>query len=332
MGKRVLVLGWYGKGNLGDESFKEAFQTLWPRHAFDFYDAVPPGANEQYDACMIGGGSFLDAGIPGIEKLKLPTAFVGIGACALKDMKPAMAAALMDAKAVVVRDSASEAHLAKAGVECRGVGDLFFARPVPSSWIGRDSKAITVMLSEHVAPRGADCPEWKAASWNWFCRELAGTLDELVGDGYFVCFLPMSRTNEWDDTRAAAAVVTRMRRASVVTWDMDPSEYDYGDPDAVCRRIAESNLVISSRLHGAIFSAAVGAPCLAIAAHEKMESFALDACVNQNSYYACSRGQLLAGVRGALKGDWAAQTKSYVEGARRAWLDAAAYVTAALSL
>lgn len=327
--KRVLVVGWYNHGNLGDEAFRPSFPHLWPNCDFTFADAVPSNVNEAFDAVMLGGGSFLDSGINGVEALEVPFAFVGVGAG--KHIRSPMKAALSRAKAIVLRDEVSKEFLFRDNFlptisQVHVAADLVFARPSWPRWLGEaiEPPKITVLLSEHFAPRG-DCPEWVSASWQWFCRELAQVLDKLIGQGFHVQFLPMSTTRSWDDRRAAAHVISRMVRASDVFWYYRRQILEH----ELLQALADSRLVIAQRLHGAIFSAAIGCPVVPVIGHDKVRGFCGEAGLKGIDYYALSAATLEAAIRDALCPH---EPKTYSDGAREKWRVVSAVVAKALSL
>ena len=67
MGKQILVYCWAGHSNIGDELFKDAFWKLFPDHSFRFTDTIAE-AHKGFDALFIGGGSFLEFPISGIDE------------------------------------------------------------------------------------------------------------------------------------------------------------------------------------------------------------------------------------------------------------------------
>ena len=54
--RQANVIGWYDHGNIGDESYKQAFPTLFPDVTFHFSDVAP---TEPCDNCILGGGDVL---------------------------------------------------------------------------------------------------------------------------------------------------------------------------------------------------------------------------------------------------------------------------------
>jgi polysaccharide pyruvyl transferase WcaK-like protein len=59
----ILVLGFYNRGNLGDESYKLAFKKLLPKHALKFVctdDINDKFAITEYGAIIVGGGDIIN--------------------------------------------------------------------------------------------------------------------------------------------------------------------------------------------------------------------------------------------------------------------------------
>lgn len=328
--KRVLVLGWYGHGNIGDEAFKASFPLLWPQCKFSFADGVPPDVALRYDAVMVGGGSFLDAEMDGLDDVSLPMAFVGVGVG--KAISGQMHRALDRAQVIVVRDRLSLAGLPPA-LRARAMlaADLVFARPEFPAWTGQASGTVTVLLSEHFAPRGPHAPEWVASSWTWFCRELAQMLEGIDLPGKRVQFLPMSTTRAWDDRRAAAHVISRMVRAAEVVWYDRPQISE----SELLQAIAGSRVVVSQRLHGSIFAKAIGVPVVAVVGHDKVLGLCEEAQLSGAvGYYALSAATLSDAFFAALRegGEPAEARSLYLAEARERWRVASGVVAAKLSL
>ena len=56
---KVLVYGWYYKGNIGDNLFVHAFKRLFPNLQLVFTDTISEKRLEDVGAVFFGGGSFL---------------------------------------------------------------------------------------------------------------------------------------------------------------------------------------------------------------------------------------------------------------------------------
>lgn len=53
---KVFVFGWYDHGNIGDESYKLSFTSIWPEHNFIFGEKF---SETDFDLCIIGGGDVI---------------------------------------------------------------------------------------------------------------------------------------------------------------------------------------------------------------------------------------------------------------------------------
>lgn len=324
--KSVLVYGWYGHGNLGDESFRQSIEDLWPDSSFVFWDSLDQWKqiNADFDAVMIGGGSFLDQRCPHLSKITLPIAYVGVGVG--QSIHPDNLAGLKRAKAIVLRDEASAARLPE-NVTGTVAADLFMARRRQGVCFSKKNQRVTVLLSEHFAPRGV-VPEWFANSWAHHVRELAQVCDELVESGHEVEFLPMCGEPEWDDSRAAAMVISRMVHARDCLW------YHRGNVNELemLKAIEGSSLVITQRLHGAIFSTALGCPFVAICGHDKMRDFCVEVGWKHKVELYASSARLLREAAASAMEENPFILDRYTTEARERWRVASATVKERLSL
>lgn len=306
MDRKVLVFGWYGQQNIGDEAFCDSFHSLFPEYHFTFVSRIPKSL-KGFDAMMVGGGSFLDQSIPGWERVNVPLAFVGVG---LSNIHPDNQPALDRARIVVARNKSAYRH----------VPDLVFAQPAPER---QKPDRICVLLNNHFSP-SPGAPEWKIPAWDWFCVEFAQTCDRLI-DQYQcpVWFVPMCTAPGIDDRRAAAYVVDRMRRKNQAVHVQQPMSRDQ-----VAEQIASSHLVLSQRFHGLVFSILSGVPFIAISGHSKIENLVEElqygGIVN---YY----GYSMLAFREALVHASNTQTfQPYVQKAKQEWSDMSVAIKTAL--
>jgi len=321
----ILVLGWYGQGNLGDESFRRSFKLLWP--AFDFvFSGSVPADQSRFAAAFIGGGNFLDTNFPGLSLLTLPVAFVGVGVGS--KVSPAFVEVLQRAKAIVVRDEQSVGKL-PSGIDPAAVmtaSDLFFARPAHTlpEWRGGGSSDVLVMLSEHFMAR-PNAPAWFSDGWTRFSRSLATALDILLERGMNVTFLPMSASPAHSDVRAAEDVLRQMENRSKAL-----SVSSFVSESMALQAVSRASLTLSLRLHGMIFAAAMGCPFVALCGHDKSH-FMAKSMKWQHSldiYTATWRG-ILQEVDSALQGS-SQESRRAIEEARNKWLAVSEFVTTKL--
>lgn len=251
--KKVIVVGWYGHKNLGDEAFKASFQYLWQDFDLTFLDYVPADVN-QYDASIVGAGSFLDQPVKGIASIRIPTAFVGVG---ITRVHPENQSTLERAKVVVTRN-----HVALS-VPTLYAPDMVFAQKLATD--SQRRKVITVLMNNHFTPR-PKALEWQLRSWDWFCTEFAQAADRMIdATGCQLEFLPMCTNKFEDDRRCAGYVIDRMyNKAKVITCYAELNSQQF------VRRIETSQLVITQRFHGMVYSVMSRTPFIAISGHDKI--------------------------------------------------------------
>ena len=279
---KVCVVGWYkGKHlNLGDEAFKPSFQKLWKSYTFTFENRIPENIND-YDLCWFGGGSFFDQPLPNPKKIeiKIPIALIGVG---LKDISPANKTVYEKAKVIVVRDSDSH----KRHPQSILAPDIVFSLEDPIYKKKESSKKITVILSDFISP-GTDSVGYKYASYEWFLTEFASACDTLIERGYFLDFVPMC-FGTFDDRRVAGSVISRMKNKDKPNWCLENLTLE-----SLREKISTSDLIITQRLHGAIFSAMAEVPYINIRFHDKMLSLNQDiGWVGHLDYYGFNKSVL----------------------------------------
>lgn len=263
--KRGFVLGWYGHGNLGDEAFQPCFKSLFPSATLTFGDSIPSDIND-YDFLWIGGGSFLDQAVPNPSKIdiRIPIGFIGVGVGA--HVSDEYLALLKKAKIIVVRDHLSVAYM-PSGINFTVASDLVFSTPPEASYA--PTKKVTVLLNDFLTPP-KDAADWKQLSFNWFVNQFSKVCDKFIDKGYEVHFYPMCISRSFDDRRTAASVISKIENRDNVVWHLQ------SDTNTFFSQLATSELVISQRLHGMIYSAKLGVPFIALSCHDKTKGFVKD--------------------------------------------------------
>lgn len=258
-GKKIIILGWYYHGNLGDDSFREAFIQMFPDSILEFVDKIPENVND-YDCLIIGGGSFLESEIKNISMVTIPIAFVGVGIEAY--VAPKNMEALKKAKIVIARNKWENAIIAP---------DLAYSLDLGIK--SQTTNQITVLMNGYFSPKH-NSKEYQLRSWDWFCTELAQSLDKIIEKtNHKIKFASMCVNPDIDDRRAAAYVLDRMYYRSRAEIDYsDHFDFSFISAKAITE-IKKSKLVISHRFHGMVFSSMLGVPFVGITGHDKMENF-----------------------------------------------------------
>lgn len=261
--KNIFVFGWYGHNNLGDEAFKKAFESLWGRQAnLTFKNKIPDNINE-YDACFIGGGSFLDQEIPNLSKIKIPLAFIGVGVHSY--IHPKNMPSLHQSKLIITRDEIIPECLSDINSKIFKASDLVFSRKLNISNCNKD-RSILVLGNEFLSPK-RNSPNWKHTSFNWFISEFSKVCDDLAKEGYLIKFYPMCTSDKFDDRFFSSHIASQMETNKFEFHFKDTNE------DEFINNINQAHLVISMRFHGNIFSTILGKNFVGINSHDKMKSY-----------------------------------------------------------
>lgn len=249
--KSILVYGWYGHGNIGDELFKSAFQTLFPNQNFIFTDNFSPSLLEQVDTVIIGGGSFMDSAIDteGLSNKKI--LYIGVG---LETNIHPSHQFLMGRADLIASRTPDPRYLY--------IPDLVFSLPKPSS-IKKIDKSILFIPNISVVPTWKSA-HWKHSSWNYFKIEIAQTFDNLIDLGYKISFLPMCRSSINSDIAAGTEIVSAMNHR-------DNFFILHEDYESLLKVFASHEIIISQRYHGCILSEICETPYLSIFHHDKLK-------------------------------------------------------------
>lgn len=271
--KKAMVVGWYSKFNIGDESYKLTFPTLFPEYEFVFQETG------EADICILGGGNILSESYIRLAlNAKVNKRFV-FSASASKQTPFHL---LKNFDAIVVRDKASQKLLQDNGVDCHlGADAAFCLKPDPEAgkaWLTEKftsekldlySKVVGVVLNGHLgqakdAQLARDFITLSKAS-----QDIASVADSTPAS--FV-FFPMSTGAPHDDRVTNGLVAGRCK-----FWKKNFLVYDRLSVQETLNLISACDSVISTRLHSTIFSVLANCPFVDLLHHDKNESF-LNTC------------------------------------------------------
>ncbi len=299
--KRVLISGYYGFGNAGDDAIASAIvqdlrdevpgvrlvilsrdpRTTARQLGVEAVDRFNPVAVlrelARADLLISGGGTLLQDAtstrsllyyltvIRTARALGVPVMLYanGIGPIRRPLNRWLVRQVISGVQAITLRDAESEALLAGLGV--RGPRVEVTADPVFSLRPAARARALAILAEEGAASgrplAGISLRPWHVAPPEDLVAALA---DELSGRlGLQVVFIPMQHSRDLD---LAQRVRSRMRGPAVVLR----GQYSAEELLAVT---GELRVLVGMRLHSLIFAAARGVPVVGIAYDPKVEAF-----------------------------------------------------------
>lgn len=267
---RCKVWGWYGKHNIGDESYKLSFPTLFPHIDFDFEDT-----KGQYDLCVLGGGDILDEYF--VQKaLACPCKSRHILSVSAGPKAPI---GLLDAfDTICVRDRRSEEYLKSRGITCQFMPDValilqpsrlqgisMLSKRFAEEGLDLYAKRVGVVLNSHLIHSKEGMLARDMVTFLKAIQDIAKLADET--NASFV-FFPMSTGMPCDDRISNGLLASRCK-----FWKKNWLVQDRLSVQETLDLVSACDVVISSRLHSSIFSLISHVPFLDLVHHDKNRSF-----------------------------------------------------------
>jgi polysaccharide pyruvyl transferase WcaK-like protein len=265
----IVVYGWYGQENLGDELFKESFKFLFPDYNFTYVTFLTKDILEKNDVVFFGGGSFLydsvkinNEDLPLLKSKKI--FYIGVGV--EKDIHPMHVDLMKSAKFIAVRSADQLDAVKQINNNAKFVPDIVYSLQSKVVSSKAKNKSILVIPNISVVPRWND-PQWSHSSWNHFKSEFAQFLDILVEDGYNINFFSMCNNRSLDDGSAASEIINMMSHRNN-TCKIYNSPQDLA---SITQLLSQYQLIITQRFHGIVLSEMARVPYLAIHHHDKLK-------------------------------------------------------------
>jgi polysaccharide pyruvyl transferase WcaK-like protein len=266
MDQPILVYGWYNHDNIGDELFKQAFQTLFPKYRFIFTDFIDRQLLDQVSVVFIGGGSFLNE-CPSIQPecfdllLSKKILYIGVGAeTHIHEMHVRL---MNSAKLIAFRTIDDFAKIQNVNSNVLYIPDLVFSLPPENNQ--KTDNSILIIPNASVIPMWFE-DHWKHAAWNYFKMEFAQFLDYLIESGYYIDMLAMSHDRKNSDVNAGMEIINSMKHRSNYLL---PKITSYKQLTNI---ISTHKMVISQRYHGNILSEICDTPYISIYHHDKLKT------------------------------------------------------------
>lgn len=289
MGSRlsVIVVGWYNRFNVGDESYKTTFPTLFP-HNLSFQD------KGEADVCVLGGGDILSESYLKLAlAVQAPKKYI-FSASANRSTPLDL---LNGFDQILVRDQRSSKlldgiphHLvpdAAFAMESQGTGKEWLKAKFKEEGLELYDKVVGVVLNAHLGRHSGDgllardfVTLVKAA------QDIAVVADSTPAS--FV-FFPMSTGAHYDDRATNGLIAGRCK-----FWKKNLNVYDRLTPQATLDLISACDAIISTRLHSSVFSVIGHRPFIDLVHHDKNRAF-LESCGLEElgmSYWSFSSDQL----------------------------------------
>lgn len=266
---KILVLGWYGHANIGDESYKLTFPKMFPEHEFIFTEKI---SNQKFDLVIVGGGNVLKpAFLNQLKKVTVPIYGISVGLETFNEE-------LKLFKHIYVRDLFSLKILQDMGVSAAYLPDLAFLlepnKEKGMEWIRERFNAnkldlyprvIAIIINAYLMNGMENNKCYDGLHFIKFSYDMARVIDETHAS--FI-FLPFGCSMPHDDRIANSWIASKCK-----FYKKNLMIFDKLDIQETLNIMAATNLNISSRLHSSIFSCVSNVPFIDITHHSKNENF-----------------------------------------------------------
>jgi polysaccharide pyruvyl transferase WcaK-like protein len=265
----INILGWYGRNNLGDESFKLAFQHLFPENPL-YFSSTSLMEGLDNPLLILGGGDVIKPYYLSLLPKDRPFYALGVGLGYESELD------LLDGpcQKIYFRNYADYLMGARRGLPAKLCPDLAFAIPgfgeAPVRQ-GSPRKKMVVILANSAIHPDITAKEFAEVSYfEYFKWELAKSLDYL-NQWYDIGFLHLSNGRYAYDIAMHYDVMSRMRSNRNVGIMPEDLIYKSGcDTTDLINTLRESvDLVVSMKYHGLIFATIAGVPFVNIGVTRK---------------------------------------------------------------
>lgn len=267
---KVLVYGFYGKGNIGDDLFVEAFQHLFPNLEFIFSETITSTMLQDIDTVFLGGGSFLhdnpDITPSAFLELKSKKIFyLGVGVESY--IHPKHLELMSLAKLIATRSIDQVDRLKTINSNVIYIPDLVYSLQNKAQLSEKIGKSVLIMPNVSVLPNCLSL-HWEHAAWSYFKSEFCQFLDTVVDDGWKLSFFSMCHAERLEDDWAANELIGHMaRRSNKFLLINRPNKIE-----DVTKLISSYDLIITQRFHGIVLSEMTRAPYISIHHHDKLKA------------------------------------------------------------
>ena len=264
---KITVLGWYGKKNIGDESFRFVLTDFFEGHQIDFI--TPPEHCQESDLIVLGGGAVVSPFY--LETLPKNKDFYAIGVDLAYESEINLLGAHL--REIYLRNTI-DFEFAKQKLTCsvKKTPDLaFYLQKQNQDILSKykkhsNKKTIGVFVTDYVNPAiDRSIKSFAERSWS-FKVNLAKELDQLIKEEYEIILIPCSTGGYGDDRRINLDLVSFMKYTPTNVMDtLDPVE--------MIDLMANLDLAICMRFHSHIFAIIANLPFVSIDFTRKVRLF-----------------------------------------------------------
>lgn len=291
---QILVYGWYGHQNIGDELMAKALQTMLPEFSLKFVDYLKKQDVENCSLVLIGGGSFLYAPLRGQEEAKKlllskPIIYVGIGAETSVNAEHQQL--LTKAEAVFVRNIPCKQFqdIVKKYNKIQDLSLLFCT----NEWKKKPTKSLLYIPNSELLPN-VNSPLWVKAAWDYSKSEICQTFDQLIEDNWSITLAPFCNDKRVQDIWACHEIVSYCKNRQKLNV-LSPSWFDDFSFEKIAQYYDKSSIVITQRFHGALLAQCTITPSITIHHHEKLAKLDKDV-TTLIPYYGLTKQMLLESI------------------------------------
>lgn len=273
----VLVNGWYGRGNAGDELMAQALRSLFePRGVnLKFVDFIDDTLLDECDGVIFGGGCILqdapnvnDVTFETLTSCRKPCFYVGIGT--ETSVHESHRSLINVAQMIITRSSIDQRpDWFPCDHRVSWVEDLVHSlRPFQGKVGSRNE--ILVIPNVEVLPTWQE-PHWKHVAWERYKDEFAQFLDCTIEErGMKPAFMLMCNNEKMSDDWVMHEIVGRMKNRSTKfeTYHLQGGQCNATYATGV---IKEHKHVITQRYHGIILAQMTETPFTTVHHHDKLK-------------------------------------------------------------
>ena len=257
----INIIGWYGRNNCGDEAFKIAFPFLLKTNDLKFSESEDLNCIN-----ILGGGDVIKPFY--LNKINSPFYIIGAGLGYESEIN------LLKEKKVIKAffRNRKDVELARGiGINAEYIPDIVFALPPPNKQ--KNKKSLGVVLNGAIIPGFNTRNPANVAYTEYFKWTIAECLDEL-SKYYDINFIPFSEDKHNRDVTMHYDVYGKMKlnNANLIDKPLSPIE--------TIQCIANFDLFVTMKFHGAIFSTIAGTPFINIGLSRKIQQFCIEESID----------------------------------------------------